>query len=181
MRGHVRGSTGVKVPDVVHRWSERHGAECRGQRVLVPNRSANHRLVLGRRQLLRLEGLLDGGQVSLLGKVHPLGQQSLLQSLLLRAGASLGKRGQWRGPGAGPHLNGPRPRIVEVGPGRRGGLPSLFGIWEHDRLSSRRVCRACRCCCCCRRTAAGSPVLAWAEVWRGWRRVERWPAGRNDV
>ena len=30
-------------------------------------------------------------------------------------------------PWSGPHLNGPRPRIVEAGPGRRGGLSSLFG------------------------------------------------------
>jgi hypothetical protein len=127
MRGHVRGSTGVKVPVVVHRWSERHGAECRGQRVLVPNRSANHRLVLQWCQLLRLEGLLDGGRVSLLRKMHLLGQQSLLQGLLLRAGASLGKRGQWRGPGAGPHLNGPGPRIVDGGPGRAGPSRSSRG------------------------------------------------------
>jgi hypothetical protein len=35
--------------------------------------------------------------------------------------------GRWRHPWSGPHLHGSRPRIVEVGPGGRRGLPRLFG------------------------------------------------------
>ena len=50
-----------------------------------------------------------------LGKLlAPLKSQQCL--LLLWAGASLGKLGQGRRPGAGPHLDGPGPRVVEGGP-----------------------------------------------------------------
>jgi hypothetical protein len=87
---------------------------------------------VGRRQLLRLEGLLDGDaggrQVSLLDggpvgrQVGRLGELRLLgqQSLLPRVDAALRERGQRRSTGTGPHLNGPGPRIVGGGPGRAG-------------------------------------------------------------
>jgi hypothetical protein len=85
-----------------------------------------------------------GRQVGWLGELHLLGQQSLLQRLLLRAGVALRERGQWRSPGTGPHLNGPGPRIVDGGPGRvgpsrrprcRGGSRGSAGAWSRVAAS----------------------------------------------
>lgn len=102
------------------------GTVCQGEGLLIPRREASNRVVEAWSWCSPLSSKGDvgghgGSSILLLRRSQQrllIGQKSLLLLLLCR-GARLGDRRKWW-PRAGPHMNGPRPRIEDGRPGPHG-------------------------------------------------------------